>query len=756
VADRDVGSIIARIRADASQMMATFASAKAQTRGFGNAIGTIGAGFTKAAALTTGFGVAVGGIVKVTGDFQQTMANVGAVTGAVGQDMDELSTIAVEMGKSTIFSASEAGQAMFNLGSAGIKAADDFRNILKPSLDLAAAAQADIGFVTETVIGNIRAFGLETTDAGRVANIFSAANENSALTAERLANALRPVAPLAGSIGVELEDTSAALGVLVNRNFQAEEAGTALRNIFLRLAKPVGDAKVILDEAGFSAERLGELTKDPVELVRQLGEANFTTAEAVTIFGARAVGAFRALEGGVDDMEDLRDAITGTDSASRIATRQLDTFNSQVKLMKSALEALVITIGTRLLPVFRRWVERATEMIGTAIDFVEANGELVKELILGAGKFLVITTAALGFLNVLAKILVVGPKIVAAVKVITLGMPWAALAAAIGFVIVKIIDMRIKVLEAKSAMAGLLATNKKLAENFGKTADALKKVNGDFDKANEIIAERGIKLPFVIQSEEDLARAIKIVEGAQRSRIEADEALTTQEVQSSQERAEAARIEEQEKLNAELERLGLSTEANIEHTQTLTDLDDLRKANAIDAFLGMSDAGTELFSALIKGEQSAEASFNAFIKSIRDTFIRSISAMIAKAVVFFAVIKPLGGLFGLGGLSFRGFMGFSEGGIIPAQGGLIPRGEDTLVAAQAGEAILTRDAVRNLGGPSGIQQINETDGRAGAGGEGGDTFIFDVRSLTGRPTQDDVDFIKEAVQDAKRQSPGGI
>jgi TP901 family phage tail tape measure protein len=798
--EKNVGTLLAKIRADAQQFVATFEKAKGQAGNLSKSVEATGAAFRGAAVLTGAFAVGVGGIVKVTGDFEQTMANVGAVTGAVGDDLDELGSIAVEMGKSTIFSASEAGKAMFNLGSAGIKTASDFKNILKPSLDLAAAAQSDISFVTETLIGNIRAFGLETTDAGRVANLFSAANENSALTAERLGNALRPIAPLAGSMGVSIENTTAALGTLVNRNFQAEEAGTALRNIFINLQKPVGDAKKLLVKAGFDIAEMGEKVKDPVALMKELRDANFSTAEATAIFGKRAVGAFQAMAAGVDDMEDLRDSITGTDSASRIATRQLDTFNSQVKLMKSALEALVITIGTKLLPVFRRWVERATEMIGTAIDFVEANGELVKELILGAGKFLLITTAALGFLSILLKILVVGPQLIALIKVITLGMPWAALAAAIGFVIVKIIDMRIKVLEAKSAMAGLLATNKKMAENFGKTADQLKAVNGDFDRANEIIAERGIKLPFVIKSEKELARAIKIVEGAQKSRIEADEALTTAEKENSVERAEAKREEEKAKMEAELEKLGIVLDANTETTQTMSDQargftdEELARFNEQKAaFRNLATAGkitwSDYYNFLQKeggkfqdGELKRWASwfrmvdqvtsgverafsdvmfdmwtgakgFNEAVAAawagLRKMIIRAIADMIAQWLTFVAIRAATkfltGGLFGKGGT----VEGFQAGGV-PR----IPAGEDVLIAAQVGEGILTKRTVDALGGSQAIDELNAA-GEAGALGGRAMTVNVNVESPTGDLPQTTIDRIVQAVQESQLQVEGG-
>ena len=753
MAERDVGSIITRLKADATQMVATFQRARQQGEGFGKSLETIGRGFTRAAAITAGFGVAIGGVVKVTGDFEQSMANVGAVTGATGEGLQELSSIAVDMGRTTIFSASEAGEAMFALGSQGIKTADDFRNILKPSLDLAAAAQSDIGFVTETVIGNLRAFRLETSEAGRIANVFSAANENSALTAERLGNALRPVAPIAGSLGIEFEDVTAALGTLVNANFQAEEAGTAFRNVILKLLNPTKEAQKILAEKGLTLEQLQSQLRDPIQLIETLAAANLSEAEATKIFETRAAAAFFTLEKGVEDMRQFREEITGTDSATRIAERQLDTFNSQVRLLKSALEALIITIGTNLLPVFRQWVERITELTAKAIEYVENNREMVTLLISTAAKFLVITTAVLGFAHALGTILTIAPAIGTAIRVITLGHPWIALAAAIAFAVTKLLDFGIKAQDAKSAAAGLAATDAKLAENFGKTSEELKEVNGDFEKANRLLEERGVKLPFVIQSEEDLARAVRILSLAEEENMRKDTERTRKAKENADSRVATSYEEIQAKLQQQTEATQREVQENATKTQQLTEMDDLRKANFVDNMFGMTQAFSGLFESGIRGSETTAEAFENFAATIRDSFIKAISQMIARALVFFAIIRPLGGIFGFGRVGLGQFMGFAHGGMIPAAAnGFMPAGEDMLVAARAGEAIITREAVRGLGGPAAINEINRTGGE---GGGGGDTINVTYRSIR-RPDQQDIDFIRTAVQQGRRQAAGSI
>lgn len=758
MADKTVGAIIAKLKLDATQFQAQMKAARASAGGLGKGLQTIGRGFVAAAAATAGFGLAVAGVVKVAGNFEQTMANVGAVTGAAGEDLKELSSIAIEMGKATIFSASEAGDAMFALGSQGVKTADAFRNLLKPALDLAAATQSEIASTTEAVIGNLRAFGLEFGEAGRLANVFSAANENSALTMDRLSNALRPVAPLAGALGVSFEKTAAVLGVLVNRNFQAEEAGTALRNIFLRLAKPVGDAAKILNKAGLSTKKLGELTKDPVKLIEALRDANLSNAEAITIFGARAVGAFIALRDGVDDIKDLEDAITGTDSATRIAARQLDTFNSQVKLFKSALEALFITIGTDLLPAFRSFVEQMTENTKKVIEFVEQNRVLVKGLIFTTLKWLAITTAVLGLAAVLGKIILIAPAVKAAVLAVTAGSPWIILAVAVGIAINAIVDIIARIFEAKGEAKELAQRTENLNRKYQKTAEGLRKVSGDWEKANDLLKDQGIKIGFVIKSEEDLVRALRVLEGAQQANIEKDTLRTEAEKLNAEERAETARGESQAKVEALANELNEKFVLEQDHDTSLNEMDDLRTANMIDNFAGLSAAGANFFESQIKGTQSAGSAFNAFTKSIRDTFIRSISQMISKAVVFFGVIKPLGGLFGFGGgLGLGSFLGFSKGGMVPgAQAGFMPRGEDLLVGVQRGEGILSRAGVASIGGAGAVEAINSSGAGNQGAGSGGDTFVFNVSSIDGTINEETREAMVRMFQDEKRRFAGAL
>ncbi len=161
------------------------------------------------------------------------MANAASVSGATAEEFERMKEVAREMGKSTVFSASEAADAMYYMASAGYKA-EQMGEALKPILDLAAATQSDVAFSTDTVIATLNQFGLGAQDAGRVTNVFAAAIGNSQATLDKLSYSMRYVGPVANSLGYSIEQTTAALGLLYNAGFQGEQALDAgLSNIIL-------------------------------------------------------------------------------------------------------------------------------------------------------------------------------------------------------------------------------------------------------------------------------------------------------------------------------------------------------------------------------------------------------------------------------------------------------------------------------------------------------------------------------------------
>ena len=199
---------------------------------------------TAAAGLTAG-------IVKTTADFDSAMSKVAAVSGAAGDDFDALRDKAREMGETTKFSASESAEAMNYMAMAGWKTEQMLEGI-DGVMNLAAASGEDLATTSDIVTDALTAFGMKAEDSGRFADILAAAASNANTNVAMMGESFKYAAPVAGSLGYSAEDVSIALGLMANSGIKASQAGTSLRNIFQRMAKPTKESQAAMDRLGIS------------------------------------------------------------------------------------------------------------------------------------------------------------------------------------------------------------------------------------------------------------------------------------------------------------------------------------------------------------------------------------------------------------------------------------------------------------------------------------------------------------------------
>jgi len=344
------------------------------------------------AAVGAGLSIGLGLAVKTTADFQQAMANTQSVIGATADELGKLTANAREMGRTTIFSATESANAMYFLASAGLNTEQIIQS-LEGTLKLAAATQADLSFTTSTVVSTISAFGLAAAEADRVANTFAATISASQATMDKLSVALSFVAPVARSVNMSLEETTAILGSLFNAGIQASTAGTALRMSIAQLLKPSKEQTDAINRLGISILDSEKQLRSMTDIIRDLEEVGLSTADAMLLFGVRAGPAMLALVNqGADAIENLTKKVTGTDKAADMAALQIDTFNGQMKLMKSALQELQIVIGNKLLPILTEYTTKLTEIINKTSIWSEQQPKITKHIVLSAGALTVLLT----------------------------------------------------------------------------------------------------------------------------------------------------------------------------------------------------------------------------------------------------------------------------------------------------------------------------------------------------------------------------
>ena len=193
------------------------------------------------------------GIIKTTADFDASMSKVAAVSGAAGDQFDQLRDKAREMGATTKFTASEAAEAMNYMAMAGWKT-EDMLSGIDGIMSLAAASGEELGTTSDIVTDALTAFGLAAEDAGHFSDILASAASNANTNVAMMGESFKYAAPVAGSLGYTAEDIAVALGLMANSGIKASMAGTSLRNIFTRMAKPTKESAAAMERLGLSID----------------------------------------------------------------------------------------------------------------------------------------------------------------------------------------------------------------------------------------------------------------------------------------------------------------------------------------------------------------------------------------------------------------------------------------------------------------------------------------------------------------------
>lgn len=234
-----------------------------------------------AATAVTGFAASA---VKAGGDFEAGMSKVQAISGASGDDMVKLSDKAKEMGAKTKFSASESAEAFQYMAMAGWKT-NDMLGSIEGVMNLAAASGEDLGRTSDIVTDAMTAFGLaadgtttiikdgfskEVSNATHFADVLAQSASNSNTNVSMLGESFKYVAPVAGSLGYNIEDTSIALGLMANQGIKASTAGTALRQLLTNMAKPTDKMADAMDYLGISLSNSDGSMKSLKEIMDDL------------------------------------------------------------------------------------------------------------------------------------------------------------------------------------------------------------------------------------------------------------------------------------------------------------------------------------------------------------------------------------------------------------------------------------------------------------------------------------------------------
>ncbi|MBW3088832.1 phage tail tape measure protein [Bifidobacterium sp. 82T24] len=353
-------NIMIRLMADTSNYTAKMQAASAQASKLGTAMEKpmttsekVGAGFTKAGLAIGAVSAAIGvAAVSAFAQFDAAMSTVQANTGASAQQMQQLRQAALDAGANTVYSASEAADAINELGKAGMSTGDILAGGLTGALNLAASDGMAVGEAAELMSSTLAQFNLTGADASRVADALAAGAGKAQGSARDLGYALQQSGMVANSFGISMEETTGTLAAFANSGMIGSDAGTSLKTMLISLANPSTKAKNLMQELGINAYDaqgnfvgLANLAGQLQDRMGGLSQEQRNQALA-TIFGSDAIRAANVLYAeGADGINQWTSEVSESGFAAEQAAAKNNNLKGDLENLAGSFETMLITVG---------------------------------------------------------------------------------------------------------------------------------------------------------------------------------------------------------------------------------------------------------------------------------------------------------------------------------------------------------------------------------------------------------------------------
>lgn len=333
--------------------------------------------------------VAAGGIITKTatsfGQFELTMKRAGAVTNTLGTEtFKRLEDAAIEMGRTTVYSAAEAAAAVEKLGLAGLKA-DEVMKALPGALELAASAQVDIATAADVAAKTMRAFGEDADALSHINDVLVKTFTTANTDMRQLAEAMKYAAPVAKGLGVSLEDASTIIAKMSDAGFQGSIAGTSLANVMSTLAGGKTPAAIEkLKSFGVESLTAAGKMRPLFDILEDIQKSGMSTADVLQIFGDRGGRQLiPILELTTAELREYSQSLKDAAGiAKNLSDANIDTLWGSFKMLESELETVVNDLGKSLKPtlesVFHAIIDNKSVLINLANQFADWFQWLVK------------------------------------------------------------------------------------------------------------------------------------------------------------------------------------------------------------------------------------------------------------------------------------------------------------------------------------------------------------------------------------------
>lgn len=371
---------------------ANLAKVSAVSGEFGNKVKGVGQSLLPVTGALTGVGAAS---TVMANNFNDAMSQAAGALDKPMSEMEDLRQLAIQTGQDTVFSATDAGNAITELAKGGLTEADIKAGALKTTMDLAASSGMDLGEAANVVVQAMGAFGLSANESAEAANALAGAAAASSTDVEPLTQALAQCSAGAKNAGWSIQETTAVLARFADAGIEGSDAGTSLKTMLQRLAAPTDSAATMIEQLGIQTrDSNGDLlgaSEIAEELQNKLGGLDSASRDAAlsTIFGSDAMRAATVMmDSGTEGIQKYINAANDQEAAQRLANSQMSDGSRAIEELKGSLETAAIQIGDTLAPI----VQKVAELITALVNNFSALPEGVQQVIVVVG----ILVAALG------------------------------------------------------------------------------------------------------------------------------------------------------------------------------------------------------------------------------------------------------------------------------------------------------------------------------------------------------------------------
>jgi TP901 family phage tail tape measure protein len=295
----------------------------------------------------------VGLAVKTFMDFDQSMSRAQAGTQATGKSLDALRAAAIKAGADTMFSATDAADAITAMGKAGVSTKDILGGGLTGALSLAAAGELDVASASEIAATAMNQFGLQGKDIPHIADLLAAGAGKAMGSVQDLAGALKFVGPVAKGLNVSIEETTGTLAMFAQAGIVGEQAGTSMRGMLTALTSPSKIAKGAMDDLGMTmydaSGKFVGLDGVAGQLHDRLGPLDEATRNMALgqIFGNEQITAARVLyEGGAPAVQDWTSKVNDAGFAAQQAAMLTDNLKGDLERLSGSMSSVLIESGS--------------------------------------------------------------------------------------------------------------------------------------------------------------------------------------------------------------------------------------------------------------------------------------------------------------------------------------------------------------------------------------------------------------------------